>query len=333
MVLLLIALALSASGAQASEARLHEAYGKLPLSFEANRGQTDPQVKFLSRGPHHTLFLTSDEAVMVFTKPELSAKNTPAEVKPAKRERATQAVLRIRFVGANPKTRVQGQEELPGKANYFIGNAPTKWRTKVPTYAKVRYDDLYPGVDLIYYGDHRQLEYDVVVRPGGDPNRIVLGVQGADRLEVDAQGDLVLRTASGSIRQRKPVIYQEVNGVRMEIRGGYVLRDTHRVGFRVTAYDPSRPLVIDPVIIYSTYLGGAGNDNASSVAVDAAGNAYVTGITSSTINFPTTAGAFQTISGGGSDAFVTKLNPTGSVLLYSTYPRGRDLDTVFGIDR
>src|SRR2546428_12673521 len=260
MVLLLIALAFSASGAQASETRLHEAYGKLPLSFEANRGQTDPQVKFRSRGPHHTLFLTSDEAVMVFTKPELSAKNTPAEVKPAKRERATQAVLRIRFVGANPKTRVQGQEELPGKANYFIGNAPTKWRTKVPTYAKVRYDDLYPGVDLIYYGTQRQLEYDFVVRPGADPSLIALGFQGADKLEVDAQGDLVLHTSAGAIRQRKPVIYQEVEGVRREIHGGYVLKDPHQIGFQIAAYDRSRPLVIDPVLFYSTYLVGSGRE-------------------------------------------------------------------------
>src|SRR5437867_10097 len=299
---LLLAFALSAAGAQASETRFHEAYGKLPLSFEANRGQADPQVKFLSRGPHHTLFLTFDEAVMVFRKPEPSAKGKPAKVKPAKREKAMQAAIRMRFVGANPKARVGGQEELPGKANYFIGNDPTKWRTKVPTYAKVRYDDLYPGVDLIYYGDHRQLEYDVVVRPGGDPNRIVLGVQGADRLEVDAQGDLVLRTAAGSIRQRKPVIDQEVNGVRKEIRDAFV-----------TKLNPT-----GSVLLYSTYLGGSDFDTGVGIAVDASGNAYVTGRTFST-NFPTTAGSFQTTLGGGGDVFVTKLNPTGSALVYSTY--------------
>src|SRR5207249_7549696 len=269
-------------------------------------------------------------AVMVFTKTELSAKNTPAEVKPSKRERATQAVLRIRFVGANPKTRVQGQEELPGKANYFIGNAPTKWRTKVPTYAKVRYDDLYPGVDLIYYGTQRQLEYDVVVRPGADPNRIIFGIQGADDLEVDAQGDLVLHTAAGQIRQHKPFVYQEVDGVRKEIPGGYVLTGVHQVSFEVGAYDPSLSLVIDPVLAYSTYLGGSNSDGGSGIAVDAAGNAYVTGTANST-NFPTTTGAFRNGLVGFADAFVAKLDPTGSTLLYSTYLGGSNFNDATGI--
>src|SRR2546426_8760694 len=127
----------------------------------------------------------------------------------------------MKFVGANPKTRVKGQKELPGKANYFIGNDPAKWRTNVPTYAKVQYRDLYPGIDLIYYGNLRQLEYDFVVRPGADPKQIVVSVEGADNLEVDAQGDLVLDTAAGAIRQRKPVIYQNIDGARREIPGGY----------------------------------------------------------------------------------------------------------------
>src|SRR5438876_1216297 len=330
VILLLLVGPFSEAGVQASETRLQEKYGTLPLSFETNRGQTDPQVKFLSRGPHHMLFLTSDEAVMVFMTPEPSAKGEPAMVKPEKRARATPTALRMRFADANPQARVQGQEELPGKANYFTGNDPTKWRTNVPTYAKVRYDNLYPGIDLIYHGNHHQLEHDFVVRPEADPSSIALSIQGADTVEVDAQGDLVLHTAAGPIRLRKPVFYQEVKGVRKEIPGGYVIKDSHQVGFWVAAYDASRPLIIDPVLSYSTFLGGSGIDEGLGIAVDASGNAYVTGLTDST-DFPTTTGALQTTSGGFDDVFVTKLDPTGSTLVYSTYLGGSGTDDVSGI--
>jgi hypothetical protein len=333
-----------------AKARLQEAYGKLPLSFEANRGQTDPQVRFLSRAGGHTLFLAPTEAVLVLrSRKEVNryslnvnrAPHDPTAQPPddstAKRpnDSATQrtndstiephndsTVLRMSFVGANPKTRVEGQEGLPGKANYFTGNDPTKWRTHVPTYAKAHYQDLYPGIDLIYYGNQRQLEHDFVVRPGADPSRIALSFQGADKVEVDAQGDLVLHTAAGAIRQRKPVIYQEVAGLRRDIAGGYLLKGKHTVGFNVDKYDPNRPLIIDPVLVYSTYLGGSTFDQGTGIAVDAAGNAYVTGGTNSS-NFPTTAGAFQTtFAGGFVDAFVMKLNPTGTALVYSTYLGG-----------
>ncbi len=234
---------------------------------------------------------------------------------------------------ANASPRVEALEELPGKANYFLGNDPTKWRTNVPTYARVHYQDLYPGIDLIYYGNQRQLEYDLVVRPGADPSRIRLGVQGADTLDVDAQGDLVLHTAGGDIRQRKPAAYQEIDGMRQEISGGYVLKGSHTVGFEVGAYDASRPLVIDPVLFYSTYLGGSSDDFGSGIAVDSSGDAYVTGYTLST-DFPTTVGAFQTThaaDGGLDDGFVTKLNPTGAALVYSTYLGGSSDDFGFGI--
>jgi len=282
--------------------RVSEAYGKLPLYFEANKGQTNEQVRFLARGSRSTLFLTPSEAVLVFTHREVS-----------------RTVLRMTFIGANPEPSVVGAEELPGKANYFIGSDPANWRTDVPTYAKVRYKTVYPGIDLIYYGNQRQLEYDFVVSPGADPRRIRLGFQGADKLEVDAQGDLVLHTATGVIRQRKPVIYQEVEGARREIAGGYVLEGARRVGFRVAAYDAHRPLVIDPALFYSTYLGGSDSDEGFAIAVDTAGNAYVTGSTFS-IDFPTTQGAFQTtLASSNGDAFVTKLNSTGSGLVYSTY--------------
>jgi hypothetical protein len=272
--------------------------------------------------------------MVVLTKREPPARKPIAHGQPAPRGLATVTAIRMIFAGANTTPRVTGLQELPGKANYFIGNDPTTWRTNVPTYAKVRYDDIYPGIDLIYYGNQRQLEYDFVVRPGADPTRIVLGFQGAARLEVDAQGDLVLHTAAGPIRQRKPVIYQEVDGVRTEIQGGYVLTDRHQVSFRVAAYVASQPLIIDPVLFYSTYLGSGGLDGGSGIAVDTAGNAYVTGETFSMnflTPFPTTPGSFQTTSGVGSDAFVTKLNPTGSALVYSTYLAGSGFDTGSGI--
>src|SRR3989441_8952332 len=236
----------------------------------------------------------------------------------AENKAITTTVLRMRLVGANPAAEISGLEELPGKSNYFIGNDPKKWHTNVPNYARVKYRNLYPGIDLVYYGNQRQLEYDFVVRPGANPSRIVLGVQGADRLEVDAQGDLVLHTAVGPIRQRKPVIYQEIDGDRKEIPGAYVLTGRHQVGFRVAAYDASQPLVIDPVLVYSTYLGGSGLDQGFGIAVDASGNAYVTGVTAST-DFPTTPGALHRNCVVSRKGVVLEVHPTGSKHDYSTY--------------
>src|SRR5882724_2874558 len=316
----------------AARVRVSDAYGRLPLSFETNRGQTDSEVKFLARSTQHTLFLSSTEAVLVFRKPEEpeAGERRDPKAKLAKPGTATRTVVSVAYLGANPMARVAGLDELPGKINYFIGSDPAKWRVNVPTYAKVQYQDLYPGIDLVYYGNRQQLEYDFVLRPGADPRRITLSFQGADKLEVDTQGDLVLHTAAGTIRHRKPVIYQDVDGLRRDIAGGYVLREARTVGFGVGTYDLSRPLIIDPVLFYSTYLGGSGDDEGLAIAVDTVGNTYVTGRTNST-NFPTTAGAFQTTSGALFDAFVTKLDPTGSALLYSTYLGGSGSDEGRGL--
>jgi hypothetical protein len=318
---------------------VQEAYGKLPLVFEANGGQTAPQVTFLSRGLGHTLFLTPTEAVLVLSKREAPSKGTFESS-----SKATQTVLRMTFLGANAKPRVTGQEELPGKANYFIGNDPAKWRTNVPTYAKVQNHDLYPGIDLIYYGNQRQLEYDFVVAPGADPQQIKLAFQGAEDVKIDGQGDLILQVNGGEVRLFKPNVYQNINGKKQIIAGRYILQPSQnderltnnvgpgiQIGFQVAAYDASRPLIIDPMLFYSSYLGGNGDDEAFGIAVDIAGNAYVTGLTTST-NFPTTLGAFQTAFGGGPyDVFVTKLNPTGSGLFYSTYLGGGGDDRARGI--
>lgn len=302
----------SASAADAH--RVREAYGKRGLYFEANRGQTDSQVKFLARGGGYTLFLTSTDAVLTLTRPDSRIG----------------AVLRTRIVGANPDPRITGQQALPGRVNYFLGNDPTKWRTNVPTYARVHYGEIYPGIDLMYYGTERALEYDFVVGPGADPRRIVLSFRGADRLDVDAAGDLVLQTAAGAVRQRKPIIYQDGASGRREIPGGYALKGESQVGFHVADYDASQPLVIDPVLDYSTYLGGSDDEQGLDIAVDDAGHAYVTGTTSS-VDFPATPGAFQPALAGPFVAFVTKLNSSGTGLAYSTYLGGSGGDRGLGI--
>jgi hypothetical protein len=301
----------------ATDVRASESYGKLPLHFEANRGQTRKDVRFLSRGPGYNLYLTADEAVLVLSKPNADAKRDARGAKAQEKSLA----LRMTLVGAARSPLVSGVEEQPGKTNYFIGKDRSKWRTNVPTYAKVHYQNVYPGIDLVYYGNQRQLEYDFVVAPGADPKKIVLGFKGADKLEIDAQGDLVLHAAGGDIRQHKPIFYQEFDGIRREITGRYVIKSGKRVGFQLAAYDTTRPLIIDPVLLsYSTYLGSSYFDGASAISVDADGNAYVTGGTTSP-GFPTTAGASQSAFPGGFDpyVFVTKLNPSGTALVYSTY--------------
>ena len=239
-------------------------YGHLPLSFEANQGQTDDQVQFLAQGQGYTLFLTAREAVFAFRPPAAHPQH-PTRLVPRPgavqdTPDTAQSVVRMQLLGANSAPQVVGLEELPGKANYFRGSDPQQWRTNVPTYAKVKYAAVYPGVDLVYYGQSRQLEYDFVVAPGADPAVITLGFEGVEHVDVDAQGNLVLSTAGGSLRFQKPVIYQEEDGRRQAIAGGYVRKSLHQVGFHLAAYDPVRPLVIDPVLSYATYLGGSGDD-------------------------------------------------------------------------
>ena len=278
---------------------------QLPLTFEINEGQTDDRVDFLARGPGYNIFLTATEAVFALPR-------APA--------------MRMQLVGSAADPAVQGVDALPGKVNYFRGQDAASWQTKVPTYRRVKYSAVYPGVDLVYYGQSQQLEYDFIVAPGADPGTIKLGFAGVEQTTVDARGDLVLKTAGGPLRFQKPVIFQISDGGRRHtVEGGYVHRSPHQIGFRVGAYDRTRPLIIDPVLSYSTYLGGSGIDEGNSIAVDATGAVYVSGITSST-DFPTVNAVQPTRNGRPVDLFVAKLTPDGTALVYATYLGGSDYD-------
>jgi len=331
----------SAPNVTPARAAASEAYGKLPLAFEVNQGQTDKLVKFLSRGHGYALFLTPTEAVFTLRAPagKTGAGNTtqasllPLSVKSAgqKPPSSKYSVLRIRLDRANDHPAINGIDQLAGKSNYFIGNNPKSWHANIPTYAKVKYSGVYPGVDLVYYGNQRQVEYDFVIAQGADPGVIGLTFKGAQRLGIDHDGNLVVQLADGKLLEHAPVIFQEIKGVRRPVAGRYVLRGDHTVGFKLAAYDRHRALTIDPSLVYSTYLGGSGGDSGLGIDVDRAGSAYVIGDTSST-NFPTTAHAPQTTFGGGLyDVFVSKLNRTGSALVYSTYLGGNDFDVAGGI--
>jgi len=322
-------------------AQIAEDFGKFPLSFEANTGQTDKKVKFLSRGSGYGLFLTGREVVLALDKSECAAPvaHHGQSVQTSLRQSYAACahhtdVMRMRLAGVDVGAAIPvGEEQLPGTANYFIGNDPDKWHTSVPTYGKVRYSSVYPGIDLVYYGNQRQLEYDFVVAAGADPKHIRLEFSGTKRLRLGAAGDLVVTAADGALSFHKPVVYQLIDGQRKTVEGDFALLDKHTVCFRLGSYDHAKPLVIDPVLIYSTFLGGSvsyggsqGMDIASGIAVDTLGYVYVTGSTSSS-DFPITTGAYQTTnkavsSDGGTNVFVTKLNPSGTALVYSSYLGG-----------
>ena len=310
---------------ETTQTRVVEAYAELPLSFEANEGQTDSQVKFTSRGSGYSVFLTPTEAVLALNKPSTNGTHEqlfhPNRKSRSRSDQVRRAVLRLKFVGANRSAELMGLEELPGKSNYFNSNDPAKWRTEINNYSKVRYNAIYPGVDIVFYGKQRQLEYDLVVTPGADPATIELAFQGAQKLHVDLQGDLIIQTVGGKLRQHRPEAYQEVGGIRRAVVSHYTIKGKNRVGFQVAGYDVSKPLVIDPVLSYSTYLGGNSRDAGFGIAVDSSGSAYLTGGTFS-IDFPTTNSFQPSFGNGPGDAFVTKLNPSGSALVYSTYLGG-----------
>lgn len=308
-----------------------EALARLPLRFEANLGQTDGQVKFVSRGSRPSLLLTSTEAVIPLPGP-LGDRAAPADV------------VRIRLVGADQNPRVEGVGRLPGVSNYLFGGDPKRWVTSVPSFAKVRYHGVYPGIDVVYYGDDRgRLEYDFVVAPGADHTIISLELEGQRSLALDSAGDLVVSTANGELRQNAPFIYQEIGNKRQQIEGGYVIGSDGRVRLEVADFDRGLPLVIDPVITYSTFVGGGGTDQVLGIATDTSGSAYVTGSTTS-VDFPVAGGEVPDSTCGANgecdappggtqkpDVFVSKLSSDGRRLEWSTYLGGSGDDRGIGI--
>ncbi|MBZ5718795.1 MAG: SBBP repeat-containing protein [Acidobacteriia bacterium] len=315
-------------------------FSRLPLAFERNQGQSDPRVKFLARGSGYGLFLTGEEAVLALQSSTVGRQSSARKT----------SVLTMGLVGASPSPVVTGTDVLPGKSNYFIGNDPAKWHRNVPQFARVRYQQVYPGIDLVYYGNQGQLEYDFEVAPGADPAQVALKFRGSEPLQLDAQGNLVLASRDGDVRLKAPRVYQKFGDVQRPVRGHFALRGKDQVGFEVGAYDRSRELVIDPVLTYSSYLGGNANEGClaitgvtasgcPAIAVDSAFNIYVAGPTTST-DFPLTPPPvppatgplpYQSALKGGADVFVTKLDPTGSTILFSTYLGGSLDDTTAGL--
>jgi len=300
-------------------------FGGLPVAFERNVGQTDPDVAFLSRGGSSTVFLTNDaSAVFVMTEAPKRASSSSAKAKTkveSAPKRAADSVVRMKLLGASPAVSVVGDDELPGRANYLVGAAPSH-KKDVPRYQRVRAADAYPGIDAVYYGgkDHA-LEYDFVVRPGADPKVVTLGFEGATRVVRRAGGDLEVGVGGESLVLKAPVAYQVVDGARREVAASYVVSGS-TVRFSLGDYDATKTLVIDPLVQFSSYLGGAGAERITCLARDSAGNFYLSGSTTSA-NFPKNGNLpGQDTLRGGRDAFVTKLNPTASQVLYSTYLGG-----------
>jgi uncharacterized repeat protein (TIGR01451 family) len=282
--------------------------GNMPVSFE-------PAVEantYLVRGSGYRLSLTSSQVSIAL-----------------RNRMAGEEVVRMSLAGADREAKGIALEELPGKRNYLIGKDPRKWRTNVPTYARIRYAEIYAGINVTYYGNPHQLEYDFEVAPGADSRQIKLTFNSRARPRISAAGELLLQAGEGELRQHRPVAYQEIDGERKLVEAGYVLGAGNQVAFEVGSYDRSRTLVIDPTLVYSTYLGAGGNDTGSSIAVDQNNNVYVTGTTAST-TFPTQNPAFAN-NAGLADIFVTKIDATGGTIVYSTYVGGHGNDRAGGI--
>ena len=311
--------ALSESGVQQDEL-----YRSLPLTFETNVGQTDPRVAFVARNMGHTTFFTSDELVTKLRR--LSTSSTRGKVTVQ-----SSSVLRTKFIGSNPNVAIQGQDRQAGTTHYLLGSDPHRWRTGVSSFSGILYNGIYPGIDLVFYGNQRHLEYDFIVAPRADPSSIRFQISGAVEVRIDHEGSLVMSVEGAEVVHHAPFIYQRTDdGITESVEGRYRLNANNEVAFEVPRYDRNRTLFIDPVFSYSTYLGGTGDDFLLWSHLDEDGHLFVTGATSS-LDFPTSAGSLHPNESGGFDAFVTKFKTDGSGLVYSTYLGGSGDDFGFGI--
>jgi hypothetical protein len=319
----------------AAQSRIQASYASLPLAFEPNLGQTDPQVKYLARGHGYTLFLTANDAVFsLHSRSDLGEASkvgqspTPAVngVRQHKNQKDSTAVVHMHLVGANATAALAASGAMPGTSNYFIGKDQSKWRSGVARYARVFYQNVYPGVEMAFHGAGRELEFDFVLAPGANPAPIGFQFSGNRGMKTDDSGDLIISSAAGNVLLRKPVAYQEQNGARQLVHARFVLKAANQISFELGTYDRSRELVIDPSVSYATYLGGVGSDEGLGIAFDNSGNAFVTGETAST-NFPITGSTVLR----GVDAFVTKISADGKNLIYSTYVGGSGTDSGNGV--
>jgi len=328
--------------ASASEAQIIENYGNIPLAFTLNRGQVDSQVKFTTQGNGCSLFFTPAGTTFLLSREteesraKRAAKRSVVYINDPLADSEPDIelehfALKLNFLNANPAPEITGEDRLSWNSNYFIGNDPSQWQTDVPNYSKIRIKDVYKGIDLVYYGGRKSIKYDFVVQPGENTSEIMLkydfgGSEGL--LSINEKGELVVSTPFGDIIERKPFCYQIIEDEKKEIDISYKIIDSLKGSFRfkIGDYNHDYSLIIDPEIVYSTFIGGSSADEAYSIDVDMYGNAYVTGFTWST-DFPVTSGALdETFNGGDDDAFVLKMNADGSSLVYASFLGGSDDD-------
>lgn len=302
---------------------VNENYGRLPLRFEKNIGQTNNNIDFISHNSDYALFLSPTKTIFAI-KNQQNANNFSKNPKINRRNPIVESTttLTMELIGANNNAKPIELDKLETKSNYLISNNQNEWQTNVENFSKVKYQNIYKGIDIVYYGNQKQLEYDLIVSPYINPDTISIAFPEAENLNIDSQGNLIINVNNKTINKKKPYIYQDIDGIKQEIAGNYIIKENNQISFNIGQYDTSKPLVIDPTIGYSTYLGGTDSDFSNAIAIDKSGNTYIVGYTES-VNFPTNNPEQKSIS-GKNDLFIAKLNPTGTSLIYSTYIGGSE---------